>query len=204
VPTTEASPEPLRHRRRRLVQDEIEGIAIRLFLAHGYDAVSVDDVANAAGMSERTFFRYYSSKDEILRRYQSRLNEALVEAFAAQPAASTALEALRQAYAATSHVLPPDREQVRELGRLLAATPAIHARAVGEMLLDDRLAHEFGRRAGARRTELRPAVVVAAVAAAAHVGWARWVSSDDSRDPAVAVTSAIDALGLPDDSGRRS
>ena len=70
-----STPEPLRVRRRRLVQAEIERVAIRLFLEHGYDAVSVEDIAAQAGMSWRTFFRYYATKDEILRRYQSEVDE---------------------------------------------------------------------------------------------------------------------------------
>lgn len=196
---TGSSPEPLRVRRRRLLQDEIERIAIRLFLEHGYDAVSVDDIAAEAGMSGRTFFRYYATKDEILRRYQSGLNEALLDAFAAQPTETPALRALRSAYASTSTVAEPDRERVRALGRLLATAPAVHARAVGESLLDDRLTREFARRSGAPSLDLRCAVLSAAVSAAAQVGWNRWVTGDDRGDPASAVTAAIDALGLSDE-----
>ena len=195
----EPGPEPLRTRRRRLVQDEIERIAIRLFLERGYDAVSVDDIAAEAGMSGRTFFRYYATKDEILRRYQSGLNAALLDAFTAQPAAAPALQALRSAYANTATVAEPDRERVRALGQLLATAPAVHARAVGETLLDDRLTREFTRRSGARPSDLRCAAVLAAVSAAAQVGWHRWVTGDDRGDPAVAITAAIDALGLQDD-----
>ena len=199
TPLTRASPEPLRVRRRRLLRDEIERIAIRLFLEHGYDAVSVDDIAAEAGMSGRTFFRYYATKDEILRRYQSGLNAALLDAFTAQPAAAPALQALRSAYATTSTVAEPDRERVRALGQLLATAPAVHARAVGERLLDDSLTREFARRSGAQPSDLRCAAVLAAVSAAAQVGWNRWVTGDDRSDPAVAVTAAIDALGLSDD-----
>jgi len=194
-----AGPEPLRVRRRRLLRDEIERIAIRLFLAHGYDAVSVDDIAAEAGMSGRTFFRYYATKDEILRRYQSGLHEALLDSFMAQPPGAPALEALRSAYATTSTVAEPDRERVRALGRLLATAPAVHARAVGETLLDDRLTREFARRFGAQPSDLRCAAVLAAVSAAAQVGWNRWVTGDDRGDPAVSVTAAIDALGLSDE-----
>lgn len=192
---TGSSPEPLRVRRRRLLQDEIERVALRLFLEHGYDAVSVDDIAAEAGMSARTFFRYYATKDEILRRYRSGLTEALLDAFAAQPAEMRALDALRAAYASTSAVAAPDRERVRALGRLLATAPAVHARSVGEALLDGRLTREFARRA--QRSDLHCAVLIAAISAAAQVGWNLWVSGDDDRDPAASVTAAIDALGLP-------
>ena len=194
--TDAADPQPLRVQRRRLVQHEIERAALRLFLDHGYDAVSVDDIAGRVGMSGRTFFRYYATKDEILRRFQAGLNEALIEAFRERPPDETALQALRAAFAATSHVAKPDRERIRAIGRLLATVPAVHARSMGETLLDDRLAGEFARRSRARRADARPAIVVAAVSAAALVGWNRWVASDDARDPCAAVTAAIDALRL--------
>jgi len=194
----EAVAEPLVARRRRLVRADIEHVAMRMFLDRGYDAVSVDDIAEAVGMSSRTFFRYYDTKDEILRSYQRGLNDALVRAFAAQPEGTPAVAALRAAYLATSHVAEPDRARVRALGRLLATAPAVHARTVGESLLDDRIEAEFARRARARRTDPRPAVVAAAIAAAATVGWNRWVARDDRRDPSVAVAAAIDVLGLSD------
>jgi AcrR family transcriptional regulator len=154
------------------------------------------------GMSGRTFFRYYATKDEILRRFQAGLNEALVDAFRQRPADEGALPALRAAFATTSHVAKTDRERVRALGRLLASVPAVHARSMGETLLDDRLTAEFARRSHARRADARPAIVVAAVSAAALVGWNRWVGSSDLRDPSTAVTHAIDALELPIQSGR--
>jgi hypothetical protein len=93
-------------------------------------------------------------------------------------------------------VAEDDRERVRALGRLLATAPPVHARSVGEALLDDRLAREYARRCGARATDLRAAVIIAAVSAAAQVGWNRWVAGDDRGDPAASVTAAIDALGL--------
>lgn len=52
-------------RRRSTTQDHIAGVAIDLFAARGFDAVSVDDVAAAAGISRRTLFRYYASKSAI-------------------------------------------------------------------------------------------------------------------------------------------
>jgi len=52
-------------RRRSTTRDHIAGLALDLFAAHGFDAVSVDDIAHAAGISRRTLFRYYPSKSAI-------------------------------------------------------------------------------------------------------------------------------------------
>ena len=53
-------------RRRSTTRGDIADVAIDLFSAHGFDAVSVDDVAEAAGIARRTLFRYYASKNAIL------------------------------------------------------------------------------------------------------------------------------------------
>jgi len=53
-------------RRRSTTRGDIADVAIDLFSAHGFDAVSVDDVAAAAGIARRTLFRYYTSKNAIL------------------------------------------------------------------------------------------------------------------------------------------
>ncbi len=53
-------------RRRSTTRDHIAEVAIDLFSAHGFDSVSVDDVAQAAGIARRTVFRYYASKNAIL------------------------------------------------------------------------------------------------------------------------------------------
>lgn len=52
-------------RRRSTTQDHITDVALELFAARGFDEVSVDDVAAAAGIARRTLFRYYSSKSAI-------------------------------------------------------------------------------------------------------------------------------------------
>lgn len=59
-------PAPRPGRRRSTTQREIADVAVDLFATHGFDAVSVDDVAEAAGISRRTLFRYYASKNAIL------------------------------------------------------------------------------------------------------------------------------------------
>jgi AcrR family transcriptional regulator len=56
----------LRDRRRQQAVDEIAAVAHELFLRKGFDGVSVEEIAAAAGCSARTFYRYYGSKEEVL------------------------------------------------------------------------------------------------------------------------------------------
>ncbi|WP_372349844.1 helix-turn-helix domain-containing protein [Streptomyces sp. KL116D] len=62
-------------RRRLLVQDGIARAAIELFLEHGYDEVSVDHIAEAAGMSQRTLLPLFPRQDGVLRRYRHSLRQ---------------------------------------------------------------------------------------------------------------------------------
>lgn len=66
-PVKPAPPEvSLRERTRRAVRAEIVDAAMTLFLENGFDATTVEDIAQAAGISRRSYFRYFSSKDEAL------------------------------------------------------------------------------------------------------------------------------------------
>lgn len=190
------TPEGAWARRRRLVQDEIARIAVRLFLERGYDAVSVEELAAAAGMSERSFFRYFATKDEVLRRYRRSLSVTLVQTFERRPSDEAPLTALRTAYVETSRVAAPDRPRVHALGRLLADAPGIWAKDMGETIADEATARELARRMGLPADDLRPAVLAAAVSAAAMTGWNTWVRSAGGEDPAELVGAAVDLLGL--------
>jgi AcrR family transcriptional regulator len=66
--------------RRELMAAEFERIALDLFVTHGYGNVSVEDIAEAAGVSTRTFYRYFAAKEEVLTLYPQRLSEFVREA----------------------------------------------------------------------------------------------------------------------------
>lgn len=81
-PKQEGSPKPegLRERKRRETSQRISDAALQLFLDKGYEATTLDEIAEAAGISRRTFFYYFESKDELLTAYLSRRTDELMAA----------------------------------------------------------------------------------------------------------------------------
>src|ERR1700743_156025 len=59
-------PNDLRDRKRQLTLDRIAEIGLKLFIAHGYEATTLDMIAAASGISRRTFFHYLKSKEDVL------------------------------------------------------------------------------------------------------------------------------------------
>lgn len=189
--------EPLTDRRRRLVRDDIGRAAVHLFAEQGYDNVTVADIATAAGISERTFFRYFTTKDEVLLAYERRLWDRLVTAVAARPPSEGPVTALREAFLATSAVAPADRMRVAQLGSILAQAPELNARSRGYRLLNDSdlielILARFPANTAASRSQAR--VIVTAMNAVAAAEFGAWAQSGGRGDPAARIGAALTLL----------
>ena len=187
--------EGLTERRRRIVREEIGTIAIGLFAERGFDAVTVNDIADAAGTSPRTIFRYFPSKDEIVFDYERRVRRRLLVALDARPLTEGPVTALREAYVATSHVEPEHRARIVALGRVLEAAPGLRARARGERVVaDDELVDRIVGRLGTAHEREHARIIVASMSAVAgEVFWA-WVAGGGRGDPAERIGSALGML----------
>jgi AcrR family transcriptional regulator len=183
-------------RRRDHVARDIRKTALALFDEGGFDAVSVQDIADATGMSARTFFRYFASKDDILLDYQRHLQGRLCGALRARSAAEGAVTALRNAFIETSTVAPEDHEAVVARARVLAAAPALLARAQGERAVGS---HELARLLAERMgvdpaIDHRPLVVAAAMSGAAVAAWDHWLERGGSGDPSRVIAAALELV----------
>lgn len=187
--------EPLAERRRRLLRDEIAHIALNLFADNGFDSVTVADIASAAGISERTFFRYFLSKDEVVLDYERQVHHRLVAAVANRPPTEGPVTALRKAYLQTSHVEPGMRPRVAQLGRILAEAPALRARSHGERLgQDDPLMLEVQRRFRRPDDSVYARIIVTAMDAVAANEFRSWALSGATDDPGDRIDLALRVL----------
>ncbi len=114
-----AGPSSLQRRKRDLVRDEIARVAWDLFAASGYEATTVDEIARAAGVSRRTFFRYFASKEDVLVETSDALAEDLLAAFSRRPAGEAPLVAAHRALRPVVLARVADAGQAAAIIRLL-------------------------------------------------------------------------------------
>lgn len=105
---------------------EIARAAIRSFLRDGFESTTVDDIAAAAGISRRTYFRYFGSKDESLLSGMQEVGILVAEAFRRVPPTVPPLIALRDAYLEVEESLAEFPERQRALGKMLRTNPRVH------------------------------------------------------------------------------
>src|SRR4051794_20100124 len=118
----------LRERTKRAMRAEIATTAITLFLAHGFEATTIHDVVAATGVSRRTFFRYFATKEDVVLGYLADLGDQLCAALAARPPEEPVWEALRRAMDDAKRVFVADPDRMIPIVRLCDDAPSLRGR----------------------------------------------------------------------------
>jgi AcrR family transcriptional regulator len=144
------APPSLQVRKQQVVRTALSAAAEELFLSHGFEKTTVEQIARAAGVSRRTFFRYYESKEDVMVERTDRLGELLLAELAARPRSEPPLVAIRNALVAAAQAGLAERDLTRYVILLLRETRALR-RAVMERRnrLEERIAALMARRLGA-------------------------------------------------------
>jgi AcrR family transcriptional regulator len=190
--------ESLRERQRAQIRADIRRAAFRLFVERGYDAVTTEEIAAAAGVSPRTFFRHVPTKEELLLAPVRHGGTAIVSFLEQRPAGESPDVALINAIIARTRSFDEaDIEEWRKallvapdpLGKLTMITPADKERA----------AKLVAARMGANpETDIRPGLLVQLAFAAGDYGFQRWVRQSSNRRPLDRyVTEALEAVKSP-------
>lgn len=197
--------ETLRERKKQRTREALLRAALELFTTRGYERTTVDDVADAVGVSQRTFFRYFAGKEEAAFAVQDLVEERFVAAVRARPADETPLQALRHALTEGWDTLSEGVEDVvpvelyLRMYRLIESTPvllAAHLRRSADT--EDRIARVLAEREGLDvDADPRPRIAVAVFGGVMRVTERQWSLGEDFSLAAIrALTTAyLDQVG---------
>jgi mycofactocin system transcriptional regulator len=193
VPESRVGP-PRRGRPPGTSARELEVVALRLFTDQGFDETTVEQIAAGAGVSRRTFFRYYDTKAAVLWHEFDREVDALREAFAAVPAERDVMDAIRQVVISVNHYRAEDVAELRMRINLISSVPALQASAAPHYDAWERTVSEFAApRFGTDADDLMPLAVGRAALATCRAAFDHWVTRADA-DLTVYLDRALQAL----------
>jgi AcrR family transcriptional regulator len=196
MPAVVDTRETLATRRRNFTRNEVARCAMSLFDRDGYDAVTVDDIAAAAGISVRTFFRYFPAKEDVVLHEHDVAHHRLIRALERRPATEGPVTALRHAFIDSATVLPADRELTLQYGRVRAQSPSLSARSDGVTMIANRsVIAAVAARMGVDAAEnTAPETIVVAMSAVASSAFRRWVETGGAGSPAPIIGESLDLL----------
>jgi AcrR family transcriptional regulator len=177
----------LRERKKARTRATIQACALRLFREQGYDATTIEQIIDAADVSETTFFRYFPTKEDVV--LDDDYDPLLIEAFQAQPPQVPPVQALRAAFAAVfAGMSGLQRAEQRERIALILTVPRLRATMLDQISQAMQLlAHAMAERAGRRPDDFAVRTVTGAI-----VGAAMAVSATITDDPDADIATLID------------
>jgi AcrR family transcriptional regulator len=192
----------LRERKKARTRASIREHALRLFREQGYDATTVDQIAEAADVSPSTFFRYYPTKEDVV--LQDDVDVLAIGSFYSQPADLSVVAAFRAAAKdALASLTEQDMATLQETSSLIFTVPELRARAMDEYSRTiSVIAEAVATRSGRDSDDFAVRTVAGAIVGvimAATMPWSDWVD----KSPASHMFERIDAAlahleaGLP-------
>jgi len=164
-----------RDRKKVRTRNELMQAAVRLFAIQGYENTSIREITDAVDVSPRTFFRYFTSKDDAL--FPSVDHEPYLARVRDQPASVGAVDAVRDAYLSLLPLPPKVAERTLLFKRALAEAPALHGRnLMVQQNFRDQLAQALADRQGFDRPDERLVVAASMAQLALRLAFDHWAA----------------------------
>jgi AcrR family transcriptional regulator len=188
-----------RERKKRQTRDALVHAALRLFNAKGYEQTAVREITDAVDVSERTFFRYFANKEDLVLSFVGDSTDAFIRELAARPPAEAPFTALSNSFRASFRALTADEGHPGEespyllVTKLIDTTPSLLAALLRYTHdRDDELVRVLAAREGVDPdTDRRPRLAALAHGALTVAATREWRTGGD--DSAEAMLAAFDA-----------
>jgi AcrR family transcriptional regulator len=169
----------LRERKKARTREAIISAAIDLFERQGYDETTVEEIAAAADVSPRTFFRYFDSKLDVI--FFDKEEGEIYAAFGARPAHESVIEAVHQVLRQKiAHEFTDARDVMLRAHRLAFQTPSLRAMSREHMQEEqENIAAVFAQRLGTAPDALEPRLLAAAIGGAMSTVFETWAAQEN-------------------------
>ena len=191
-------PLPVRERTRRAVRGELAQLAVSLFVEKGYDETTIDDLAAAAGMSKRTFFRYFASKEELVMGKYEFFGEQLAEDLAARPAGEPIWVSLRQVFGRVADHVENDARRAESVAmeKIVRDHPTLNASYLERVSRMQELVLDEVRTRNGRSdpADPRTVAIVGAAFSCLIAAWSTWLTTNQAKPFGVLLDQALGAI----------
>jgi AcrR family transcriptional regulator len=192
--------EGLRERKKQNTRRTLQAVALSLVDERGLEHVTVQGIAEAADVSPRTFFNYFTTKEDALVGSDPTGPQRLAELFLARPEEEPPLVALRAVFLSQAEAIAESQPLWQLRQRVVHRNPSLWPALVGASTeTEHRLAGAVAQRSGAAPDDPYPALVAAVAAAAMRTSMQHCAATGFAHPVAEVVRSAFDSLivGLP-------
>ncbi|MCP9624992.1 TetR family transcriptional regulator [Nocardia otitidiscaviarum] len=171
----------------------LEKAALELYNQQGFDATTVAEIAARAGLTERTFYRYFADKREVLFPGDNPLAAILVDATATAPDSFPPLEVVTHALIEAAPVFKGREDLVRQRQTVIAANPELQERELAKLAA---LAAALTRVLRERGLDITTASLAAEIGIAAFkIAYEHWVNDPDGRPLTQHIRETLDTAG---------
>ena len=197
-----------RIRRGARTRHTLEKAALRLFVKKGFDETTIEEIAESAGVSGRTFFRHFATKEDVLVGDQAAFRESLARGFAARPEGEPVLESVKQALLTLAREYEDDRDHLLLAAQVGGQIPSVVARGIQhQRSWEDLIANYCAQRLDVDpNTDPRPRLIAGTTVVALALSIGRWVESNGQHQLGDLLSETLeltqDSFGLPGEPSR--
>jgi AcrR family transcriptional regulator len=175
-------------------QGRLGQAAFELFAERGFEQVTVAEIAERAGLTERTFFRYFADKREVLFAGSAAFQDLFVSAVAGAPDAAPPIDAVAAALQAAAAPFTAHEDGARRRAAIIAAHPELRERELIKLAVVAAAVADALRRRGVAE----PAASLTAEAGIAvfKIAFEAWINDPAGRDLPQLITQSLDELKL--------
>jgi len=188
----------VRERSRRAVRDELTQLAQSLFVEKGYDETTIDDLAAAAGMSKRTFFRYFASKEDLVVGKYEVLGEQLAEDLAERPSDEPLWTSLRHVFDRVVRYFESETRSATTIAmeNIVRDHPSLNASYLDRISRMQELVLAEARTRAGRQDLADPRIhaIVGAAFSCLIAAWTSWLATDQSQPFGDLLDQAMGAI----------